>query len=65
MYTSVADPGFPEGGADPVGGGTKVQCGNVMENKYVKKKESGRLGGHPRLDPPMHFAVHQNLRYLA
>ena len=31
LHISVADPGFPEGGADPLGG-AKVRHGDVAEN---------------------------------
>ena len=44
---AVADPGFPEGG-------TKVRCGDIAENQYVKR--IWMLGGVRRrrpLDPPM------------
>ena len=54
----MADPGFPIGGADFVGGANS-RGGYVSKNLYVKTKESGPLGGRTPaapLDPPMTVA---------
>ena len=40
---TVADPGFPVGGANLIGGANS-RCGYVSKNLYVKTKESGPLG---------------------
>ena len=59
LHSSVADPGFPIGGVDLVGGGgggVDSRGSYVSKILYVKMKESGPLGGvrHARpLDPPM------------
>ena len=55
----VADPGFPVGGgADPLVGGTNLQCIHFSAKMYVKMKEmdpvgggggGGRAGGAPRI----------------
>ena len=50
----VADPGFPIGGVDPLGGGVDPQRGHFL----VKMKELGPMGGGMHLacsplDPPM------------
>ena len=42
---AVADPGFPVGDADLIGGANS-QSSYVSKNLYVKIKESGPLGGH-------------------
>ena len=51
VLLAVADPGFP------VGGGVDSWGGYVSQILYVKKKESGPLGGvrraRPPLNPPM------------
>ena len=52
---TVADPGFPVGGAvDPRGG-------YISKNLHVKTKESGPVGGRapgtPPLDPPMGYIL--------
>ena len=47
---SVADPGFP------VGGGVDSQAGYVSKILYVKKKESGPLGGRVPGTPPSRSA---------
>ena len=41
----MADPGFPIGGVDLVGGGVDSRGGYVLKILYVKPKESGPLGG--------------------
>ena len=57
---TVADPGFPVGGVDLVGGGLDSRGGCVPKMLYVKTKESAPLGAHSplrvqilSLDPPM------------
>ena len=52
----MADPGFPVGDIDPLGG-VNLQHERFMVKMYVKTKELGPVGGgvswaHP-LDPPM------------
>ena len=50
---TVADPGFPVGGANLIGGGANSRGGYVLKNLYVKMKESGPLGGvHTGGAPP-------------
>ena len=53
---SVADPGFPAGGVDPLG-----ECGPLMGHfsvkMYAKIKELGPWGVHRPLDPPMGVKV--------
>ena len=45
----MADPGFPVGGVDLVGGGgVDSQGGYISNNLYVKMKRSGPLGGGVR-----------------
>ena len=54
----MADPGFPVGGADLVGGANSQ--GGCFKNLYVKMKESGSLGaraGGAPLDPPMTWSL--------
>ena len=56
LQKSVADPGFPVGGAvDPRGG-------YVSKILHVKTKESGPVGGACPLDPPME--IHNELKYM-
>ena len=43
---AVADPGFP------VGGGANSRGNYVSKKLYVKRKESGPLGGHAPAAPP-------------
>ena len=43
--SAVADPGFPIGGANPVGRGADVQCGHFVAKMYAKMKELGPVGG--------------------
>ena len=55
---AVADPGFPVGGVDLVGGGVNSRGSYVSKILYVKTKESRPLGegvrrARPPLDPPM------------
>ena len=48
MYTvsnAVANPGFPSGDLDLMGGGVDSRGGYVSKILYVKTKESGPLGG--------------------
>ena len=45
MPNAVADPGFPVGGVNLVGGGVDFQGSYVWKILYVKTKESGSLGG--------------------
>ena len=50
---AVADPGFPVGGADPLGGGgSDLRRWSFSAKMYAKTKELGTVGGDP-LDPPM------------
>ena len=53
----MADPGFPVGGRRPRTGGDMDSLGGyVLKMLYVKRKESGPLGGVHQarpLDPPM------------
>ena len=54
---SVVDPGFPAGWQPHAG---NFQFGNILKHLYVKKKESGPLGGAPLatcLDTPMVIAI--------
>ena len=48
----VADPGFPVGGVDLVGGGVDSRGGYVSKILYVKMKELGPLGGARAGRPP-------------
>ena len=54
---AVADPEFPVGGIDLVGGSIDSWGGYVLKMLYVEMKESGPLGGGVHracpLDPPM------------
>ena len=53
----MADPGFPVGGVDLVGGGADSRGSYISKILYVKTKELGPLGGaragRAPLDPPM------------
>ena len=42
---SVADPGFPVGGAVDLIGVIDSRCGYISKILYVKTKESGPFGG--------------------
>ena len=48
----VADPGFPVGGVDLIGGGADSQGGYILKILYVEMKESGPLGGVCQACPP-------------
>ena len=53
---SAADPGFPIGGADLLGGSANLRCGHFLAEMYVKTKELGSVGGMHQwclLDPPL------------
>ena len=43
-WLSVADPGFPIGGANLIGG-VNSRRGYISKNLYIEMKESGPLGG--------------------
>ena len=45
---TVADPGFPMGGVDLVGGAVDPRGGYVLKILHVKTKESGPVGGGGR-----------------
>ena len=58
LLWTVADPGFPEGGALTSWGGTNSRGSYILKNLCVETKESGPVGGHvpggaPPLDPPL------------
>ena len=56
---SVADPGFPIGGACTHWGGVDLRCGHFSVKKYVKTKELGPIGGHaPGTPPQIHKCVY-------
>ena len=57
---TVADRGFPVGGAPTSWGGTDSQGGYISKNLYVKMKESGPLGVHAGSTP----RIRQCLRHL-
>ena len=44
MDQTVADPGFPVGGAKPVVRGSDVRCGHFLAKTYAKMKELGHIG---------------------
>ena len=48
----MADPGFPVGGVDLVGGSIDSQSGYVSKILYVEMKESEPLGEHVPGTPP-------------
>ena len=52
---------FPRRGMDLVGGAVDSQGSYILKIVYVKKKESGPLGGcvlgTPPLDPTMHWMM--------
>ena len=48
---AMANPGFPVGGVDLVGGDVDSWGGYVLKILYVKTKESGSLGGHCQAHP--------------
>ena len=49
---AVADPGFPVGGHQPVGGGTNLQRVHFLGKTYVKMKEIDPVGGGRAAAPP-------------
>ena len=53
----MTDPGFPIGGADPLGGTLTSNIGTFQGKMYAKMKELGPVvgpcTGHGPLDPPM------------
>ena len=49
---AVANPGFPVGGVDLVGGDVDSWGGYVLKILYVKTKESGPIGGRAPGTPP-------------
>ena len=48
LQITVADPGFPIGGAPTHWGGTNLQCIHFLAKTYVKMKEIDPVGGGGR-----------------
>ena len=51
-WFTVADPGFPVGGVDPLEGAVDLRCGCFLAKMYAKMKELGPVGGHVPGTPP-------------
>ena len=65
---SVADPGFPVGGAPTHWGGANLRRVHFSVKTYVKTKEIDPVGGGARrgapLDPPMVVSIDPHLDCL-
>ena len=48
---TVADPGFPTGGAPTHWGGANLQCVHFLAKMYAKTKEIDPVGGAPAAPP--------------
>ena len=44
MEVSVADPGFPRGGANPTGGGTNLLFGIIVDKNLHENEKNGMRG---------------------
>ena len=66
--TAVADPGFPVGRVDLVGGGVDSRGGYISKKLCVQNERiwtlGGRATGTPPLDPPMHCTTYLNANKL-
>ena len=51
VYLTVADPGFPQGGANPKGGCEKLLFGQFFPKNCMKLKEFGPGGARPWCPP--------------
>ena len=67
---SVADPGFPIGGAPTHWGGANLRHGHFLVKMYAKMKEIDPVGGGgraaaPPLDPPMGVLCKQTFSHAS